>query len=987
MSLGITSIWRARPLRLGPSIHGEPLFAFPRLTPYLLATRLRHSIPAQNLEALEKRNAKDSDNVKKSGAYKHRKSSENGADAAEETGNEETLAELREIEDALERSNFANSVLVPRYKDLDILRQRERSMRAHHKAVTAQVFHERTRVNVAARPVDWRMVLEDMAKSTPEYSLEYIEDGIKIDVDKAVLVRALKATSHENFGTIRRRTGATIKVSRDKSTLLLSGTRLAINSATEEIRNLAGRISVTRRFRPLGPGESETEELGNKRDFFIPPLSRDEGAYYKEKRTTQHADLVPMPTEWTAQTLQDYVISLVDTYFDPPLHSPTYTHTPSTLLVDHERAVTRRIMRLFSHLPSEASVSCSVVKLAMAYMTEKGDKYLPEVRSLLTIADRRGIPMDADVFNILLRAPVKTRNLRKFRQTLKNMTRRGFVPNLDTWLLFLRMFESVEVKYYILQAMNAKNMLGTPEIIQRIAQEMAPYDANHAVTQGKDLATFLQEQEGRYGRDWLRRDAGNKVLHVLGEYERYEDACKLLDLMGELHRKLPEHHTHERLATRPDATSFATIINHARIKGKVPLAVNVVRKMKTRKLGKQPTPNILHLLFELAWKARLRTTIVVIWRYASLAGLTSYRMRQRVAALLSGELGGPEDLGMTAKVYQQVGGETLARELVGGREVLESIKALCRRTWGKKYPRGKLGVIATKILPVAFQGFGPAVALGQVLSQSVLVDFKFLRARKPNQMRHLLASAQVKSLPLWQRFAGEERRADLAPLDPIEPAMIKHNDVWKDEWKSKGWIFVSRACISEEWREEFEKAYHIWEAKRAGQGAALQVDIAAQIKQGKFNEDGANDVEKMRRLFAKALGPLTEKSMVIINPMVWDDEKCEISAIGDNHRMELQRHNEKAILTALEQVSKDYRSFRYVFADDDSLSSTENEGGGENPVARDEIDEDEDLATSAENSLGRLQRSLLELKADIQEERSVHGSEEPGRMKPEEAKE
>lgn len=992
MSLGLTSTWRARPLRLGPSIHWEPLFAFPRSTPFPLATRLHYSSLAKDLEDFEKRTFSQKKDGKKPAAYSHRRKPKSETEGVGKTDSEQTVAEIKEIEHALERSNFTRSVFVPSHKDLVSSKQRKRNTRDQYKAVSAQVYHERNRVNVGARPVDWRMVLEEMAKSTPTYSREYIEDGIRIDVDQDILARVLRSHGDDNFGSLRRRTGASIKVSRDESTLLLSGTRQAINRATEVFRNMAGRITVTRHFRPLGPGESEIEELGFEKAFFVPPLSRDEGAYYKKQRVTQHAYLIPMPLEWTAKTLKDYVISLVDTYIDPSLHSPTYSPTPGAVLVDHERAVVRRIMRLFLRLPSEAGISCSVVKMAMSYMTQKGDKYLPYVRELFVLLERRGIRMDTDVFNILLRTPVKTRDLRKFRNTIRNMTRRGFAPNFDTWLLFLRMFESVEVKSYILQAMNAKNMIGTPETIQRIAREMASHDANHAAIQGKDLATFLQEQEDRYGPDWLTRDAGNKVLHVLGEYRRYEDACKLLDLMGERYYNIPQEHAHERLSTRPDAWSFASLINHARIERKVPLAVNVLRKMNTRKHARQPSLAILHFLFDLAWKKRLRASIVVIWRYASLARLTSYQMRRRVTSLLSGELGGPEDREMTAGVYHQLGGEALARELAGGPEALSQIKAFCKQTWGEKYPRKRLASIATRVLSIAFEGYGPAVELGEVLSQSILVDHRCLRARKSNQLKDLLASAKVKSLPMWKRQKGQETWVHLAPLDPTEPAMIKHDDVWKDEWDSEGWNAKTPLRISEAYREQFEQAYRTWQVKKAEQGDVQRVETFAQLTKTDAMKEGARDLKNMLPLTARMLEPPTERHIAIINPMVWDDVKRDGYASNDEHRTQLQRQNEEAILEALKEVNKNIRRSKYVFEEDEGFSM-EAALGGQNgdPFADDETyemdDEAGDSEKEAESRLEPIQQMIADVKTNLQKNGTVHDFEESVRAELAQAKE
>lgn len=997
MSLGITSIWRARPLRLGPSIHHEPLFTLRRAAPYPLARRQHRSILAGESEQVEARISNDEINAKRSKFYKSRKKSEAADRAADRTaGDTENgkTSDIKDIEDALERSHFAGSVFLPPIRPLPSPRERRRLIRSRHKAVTAQVLHERDRQNFGGRPADWRMVLDYMAKITPESSLVYIEDGIEIDVDRKVLAHVLQSTGDNNFGALRRRTGTIIKVSRDESSLLLSGTRQAINMATEEIRNMAGRITVTRRYRPLEPGESETEELGDDQDFFIPSLTREEGAFFKKKRTTQHVFLTPLPTEWTAKAVRDYVIALVDSCVDPALHSPLYVPTYHNLLVDHERAVVHRLMRLFIRWPlGSATMSCSLVKLAMSFMAAKGDKYEESIKHLFVILDRREVPMDTDLFNIMLRAHVKTRNLRKFRMILKIMEDRGFAPNLDTWILFLRIFESIEVKSYILQAMNAKNLLNVPRTIQLIAQEMASYDANHAVAQGKDLAAFLRDQEARYGPDWLTRDAGNKVLHVLGEYMRYEDAFKLLDLMGEQCEKFPRTYIHERLATRPDAKSFTAILNHARIERKVPLAVNIIRKMKTRKLAVQPSATILDLLFDVAWRSQLRTSIVVIWRYACLARLTSYTMRRRVSSLLSGDLSGPTDRRLSANVYHKLGGEVLARELAGGPEALEQIKVTCRRVWGDINQHYKLGSIVAKILPLAFDGYGPGVALGDVLSQSVLVDYKCLRARKNGQLKELLASAKVKSIPLWKRQSYEETWTDVAPLDPSEPSTIKHNDVWEEEWDSEGWNPKSRIVTSEDYRQKFMKVYQAWQAEKAQQGKSEHVKSLAEHLKSKADEGEADEMEEdMPILFAKAVDSLEEKRLAIINPRVWDDEKRDLSVIVDDHRTGLQRQNEEAILQALEQVRSIRSTFRYVYEDDETISMVSEDGehgtdsAAHNENEADSLEHGTDSATQHENEvdsletepearLRRMEEMVMELKMLLQKDEQVHDSE------------
>ncbi|CAN8106258.1 unnamed protein product [Discula destructiva] len=981
MCSGLTAIWRARPLRLGRSTCYEPLFARPRPIQFSPAARPRSLAAARYLRPVEKPRYDDSDHVTKAASSSRPRKPDDEGFVSEGMDKQdprppkpkyepdrETATEIWMLEQALERSNFASSVLVPRLKVFGTCRQKHRMMRTHHEAISRQVYHERNRKNNGGEPADWRQLLALMTRHTPEESLDFIEDGIKIDIAAEALTRIMNDAGDLTVSAIRRRTGAIIKIFRDRSMVMLSGTRRAINEATEEFKSIAGKITVTRHYRPLDPGEAGTEELDMERDFFMPPLSRDEGARVKKRRLKQHVHTIPMPQEWTPETLRDYVISLMDTYTDAYMHAPLYPQTRGALFMDHERAVTRRLMRLFRRLPSGAGVSCSVVKLALSHMTTKGDKYGPQIRNLFVFLDRRGIPMDTDVFNILLRGPVKMRNLRKFKQTIIKMAQGGFAPNLDTWLLFLRMFEAVEIKSYILQAMNAKNMLGTPGTIQRIAEELAGYDAEHAAMQGKSLDIFLQEQEVRYGSNWLTRDAGNKVLHVLGQYGRYEDAFKLLDLMAERHRSIPQYLTQERSAMRPDSNTFITIINHAWIKNKVPLAVNIVRKMKTHKFAQHPTSAILDILFKLAWKNRLRTTIAVIWRYASLARLTTYGMRRLVDRLLRGKVGREEDPELTAEVYRALGGETLARELVGGREVLEQMLALCRRSWGDDFPRGKLGSIATKLLPAAFEERGPAIPLGTVLCQSVLLDFKCLGARKSDELRDLLESAKIKSLPLWMRHhEKEDRWTDLGPLETTEPSAIRHDDVWQEEWETEGWEATPPLAI---WRPS--QGTYPWAAAKKSDGSPTGKEQQAGAEQAAFdqlsaiqvNEGDAVEVKTCEVAHEQSPKPITDMRMVMINPKVWDDDIHDVPALGTDFRTPLQRQNEEAYLAALEKLSKSRVSFRYIFADKDGgLDTPEDKRPVDDTAVRD--DDEQNLGFSAkplvQDSLMSHQELLAEL--------------------------
>lgn len=934
MSLGINAIWRARPQRsIGLLIPREsPLVLRPpyirlSVTSSLFSTRAHSSFPSTvrdldpAVEKSEEAEGKHDDVDQPREPLPVRRT--------EVVGQTEEARELREwlseepkrerkktkrlksdtgdLEEELERSKLAKSVFVKPARTYGNKKESRKSWRAHQESISTQVYFDRNLQNIMKQGTyvnpaftDWRHVLSLLQSKTPEDSDQWIEDGMKIELSERKFEAIMDNGGDEKIGAIRRRTGTSIKVSRADtpaapSTLLVSGTRAAINSATAEFRRIAGRVTITRLWAPLGPGEAETESFSED-DFFVPPLTREEGGLWKRFKVDHNVYTTSWPTHMSFRSFERYVASLTDSVILPHLNSVLYNPTKHAVLLDHERAVARRLHRAFTNYEAKPWISCSALKLALSFLCRRGDKYLPEARAIFNSMDRFGLRMDADVFNMLLKAPAATRHLRKFRQTVVVMTRKGFAPNLDTWILFLRMFESVEVKSYILQAMNSKNLLGTPEAIRRVAEEMAPFDAEHAMGQGKDLSTFLQEQDERYGPDWLTRDAANPVLDVLCRHSRFHDAFQLLDRMHAYVEAIPVEYEADRVPYKPDISSFNTIISHARTQGKIPVAVNTIRKMKTTAFATQADSVTFEHLFEMAWKSRLRSTVSITWKYASFARLTTWRMRQRVSALLRGEPRAGEreaGHGISASSYKQLGGEMLARDLVGGERALARIRALAEG----RHP-AELGVLAAKCWPEAFHDFGPMVSLAHVLSQAVLRDLACLAANrdKKGDGKIPAEAARVNVMMVRKRAPVKEvGLADLAPLEDEGPTPIGASDRW-----------VLDALLG-------------WGKKKLG---VLRVPSStADADTPAAAEDGADEIpSEETQLHEEGISAksLKRARVAILDPEVWgdlrgEDQGSEGEASLAPARHDLQISNEDDILAALGRLEEEnYLSFRKV---------------------------------------------------------------------------
>lgn len=951
MSLGINALWRARPQRpLGLLIPRESRFVLrppsirPSFTSSLFSTRARFSFPDSNkhtspVDIGEETGEGQWNNddkfsepppvrrievVGRTDEARELRAWLSQAPKRERKNIKRLKTDVEDLEESLERSTLAGSVLVKPAKTYPNKRETHGSSMAHHKSTSAQVYLDRNIQNLLRQGIhvnpdstNWRHVLSLLASRTPEESIEWIEDGMKIELREQALAAIMNDGGDGKIGAIRRRTGASIKISRaetpsDVSALLISGTRSAINSATAEFRRIAGRITITRLWKPLAPGEAETESFSED-DFFVPPLTREEGGVWHRFKVDYNAYTTAWPTHMSHTSFEQYVASLTDSIILPHLNSVLYNSAKHAVRLDHERAVARRLQRVFSNPEARPWITCSALKLALYFLCQKGDKYLPEVRSIFVGMDRYGLQMDADVFNLMLLAPTKTRHLRKFRQTILLMTRRGFAPNLDTWILFLRMFESIEVRSYILQAMNSKNLLGTPVAIQRIAVEMASFDAEHAMNERKDLSTFMQEQTERYGPDWLTSDAANPVLNVLCRHGRFRDAFELLDRMRAHMESIPMDFEADRIAHRPDVVSFNTIVSHATTQGKMVVAINAVRKMRTAAFATQADRVTFHLLFDMAWKARLRSTISVIWKYASLARVTTWRMRQRVASLLSGEpVEGEWDTnhGISPTVYAQLGGERLARDLVGGEQALAKIRSL-----GEGRHRAELGVLAAKCWPEAFGDAGPRVSLGHVLSLAFLKDHLCLSAKRKRRAypaEDLEERLRMRSLGLSlreRRSIKEFGHGDFAAYKGQGAEPIKPEDKW---------TFAVMLAQN-------KKRLEVLHAPSQTDGEQTLVD---EQENDPSQTDGEQTLVDEQENDPEDPDPdheeSTPRTVAILDSEVWadawrEDQGLEVEAPP---RHELQTSNEDSILAALGRLEVNYLSFRKVVSvseDDDGF--------------------------------------------------------------------
>ncbi|KIH94208.1 hypothetical protein SPBR_05565 [Sporothrix brasiliensis 5110] len=387
-------------------------------------------------------------------------------------------------------------------------------------------------------------------------------------------------------------------------------------------------------------------------DYVLSPHVTDIGAHE-----------IPRPEVWTRESFVRYVAALVNGR--PPAHlapqlypqSSSWSRRQSTenddergnhadgqaqgqdtfatadsnpVLNSHDRTVADLLHSLFDDDAVRDVLSLSAFKLALAFLSKHGETYRPEARALFVRAERLRLRMDTDTFNILLASVVKTQDLRNFSSTLALMENRGHMPNLTTWVLFLQLFESEEVKRHILHAMQARGgLLDSPEARQCIAQEMAEYDVLRAIAEHRQeqrekreqnqiynddynpaafFDGFMASQAERYGSDWLTRPAANRILEVFASHSRFAECQEMLGILtrkqdwrhrveqAKVQKKQQQQHLlqeqqHQQSlspqnepsnlvsAQALNTTSFNIVLTHAKRQFKLRHALAIVRQM------------------------------------------------------------------------------------------------------------------------------------------------------------------------------------------------------------------------------------------------------------------------------------------------------------------------------------------------------------------------------------------------------------------------
>lgn len=329
-------------------------------------------------------------------------------------------------------------------------------------------------------------------------------------------------------------------------------------------------------------------------------------------RTPIRADAVPVPDVWTSESLHTYLMSL--TRMPMPNHMHRLLYEPGE---EHQMAVAELLDGLFDTHECLRVMSLPTLNEGISYFMKKNQIHF--VRDIFLNARLRGLRLDTETFNIMLRGAAKVQDLDTFAQLLKSMVSNGCRPNSGTWLAFLAMLDDTSLMKIVVGAMNQRGLFHEAEVQAKACDIIAPYNLQAALNRHPPtpFLDFAQDMENHFTEQWLTSSGANKLLHVLGSRGLISECWRLIDYMKERGIQL-------------DVVSGNTILDACCKFSGFRIGVDILGPL-VKDYGFIPDKVTWAIVSKHVWTAQHYATLRVIWRYGCLKGWISYPLRNRVA--------------------------------------------------------------------------------------------------------------------------------------------------------------------------------------------------------------------------------------------------------------------------------------------------------------------------------------------------------------------
>lgn len=355
------------------------------------------------------------------------------------------------------------------------------------------------------------------------------------------------------------------------------------------------------------------------------------------------ADRIPRPQVWSIDTFLYYLEQLTQSSVSRLISRQLYGEGGS-----HVAEVSRVVTEVFKSPAARELLSPQAFNVAISFFCAHAA--IPHAVALLEYMEWLCMKIPSETMNILLRSCANKNDLFVFTTILRNCINIGIAPSANTWVILLRTAPLRYAKKVIVECMQERSMLEDTRTMRGVMREVVRAnirgDISMHLDNGRDLTSFLQSMDTRFGTEWLSRTAGNIILHELGQRKPAAEVVGMLHTLMERGMEIQEDTLHMLL------TFCSWERDHL-------LAIRVLGLHLRH--GVEADTSTFDILFMQAWRSRLYNFARVIWRTACMRGMVGFHIYRLVRnKLLYHEIHGPNaGPGSRARIWSESAGEVI----------------------------------------------------------------------------------------------------------------------------------------------------------------------------------------------------------------------------------------------------------------------------------------------------------------------------------------
>ncbi|KAI6784220.1 uncharacterized protein J7T54_004766 [Emericellopsis cladophorae] len=467
------------------------------------------------------------------------------------------------------------------------------------------------------------------------------EWGVDMDTRKIFRVN-LAATVEEKLTVYRdhaRRQKRTSKA--DTSSFVVRGERLSLSALSRRLLQKSKQIQIYElgdiettdyAVKQLWPqiedmdeatGSSAAEQQdkdkdAKDRDFWVHREAP------KPYNLATRLEDIPIPLEWTQDSFDEYVEAVVCGQLVPEMAQQLYG-ADSEGLCRHERVDfssirSRLLMSAFLDQKAKPFITTPTFKMALNLISKAGGNRAL-AKELFDKVEAIGLPMDTEVYNIMLESYVLSRDVRFFYSFLRKMQQRYVRANARTWVLLLRLVKKDDARREIVTVMHKLGLFQDVNLRRETAAIMGPMHLHEAFQSQNYPADFMRDMTEKYGKRWNSTDAVHALL---------EEHFRLT-----AHSKLLQHQYASFLGkVTLGREGFETMIENAFLVRSWPLAIDALTRMA--EVGHEPSSKIYHKLLQLCEMTACPSAAGMVFYHMVLTGHTRSRALSAIMHMLQG---------------------------------------------------------------------------------------------------------------------------------------------------------------------------------------------------------------------------------------------------------------------------------------------------------------------------------------------------------------